>query len=152
MTPHNGAGAGQAFEDGYILAALLAQPSITPATLGLALQIYDCVRRPFAQDVERRSRYTGMLYEFNGAGCEVFTEEESAAGLIPQEKLDETALEIDNMFKWVDGELYHGTEEGGGSYAGRRGCPSQRIDCRSCLVHADWATPACRISRPTSTM
>jgi len=101
MTPHQGSGAGQAFEDGYILAALLAQPSITPATLGSVLQIYDRIRRPFSQEVQRRSRYTGMLYEFNGDGCEAITEEESAAGVIPMEKLDEIALDIDSMMEWM---------------------------------------------------
>ncbi|KZP27531.1 FAD/NAD(P)-binding domain-containing protein [Athelia psychrophila] len=70
MTPHVGSGAGQAIEDAYILATLLASPACTPASLPRVLQIYDTVRRPQANDVWRRSRANGMTYEFASAGGE----------------------------------------------------------------------------------
>ena len=41
MLPHQGAGAGQAFEDGFILAIVLAHPADTLENLPEALKIYD---------------------------------------------------------------------------------------------------------------
>ncbi|KZP08336.1 FAD/NAD(P)-binding domain-containing protein [Athelia psychrophila] len=70
MTPHQGSGAGQAIEDAYILAALLAHPKCTRSSLPRVLQIYDEVRRPKASTVWHRSRTSGLIYELGGAGCE----------------------------------------------------------------------------------
>ncbi|KZP07956.1 FAD/NAD(P)-binding domain-containing protein [Athelia psychrophila] len=70
MTPNLGSGAGQAIEDAYVLAALLANPKCTPSSLPRVLQIYDEVRRPKASNVWHLSRTNGLIYEFNGAGCE----------------------------------------------------------------------------------
>ncbi|THH08567.1 hypothetical protein EW145_g2622 [Phellinidium pouzarii] len=65
MTPHLGSGAGQAIEDAYILSALLAHPLTTLSTLPVALKVYEDVRLPHANDVQRRSAENGHLYEFN---------------------------------------------------------------------------------------
>ncbi|KZT63552.1 hypothetical protein DAEQUDRAFT_680182, partial [Daedalea quercina L-15889] len=64
MTPHQGSGAGQAIEDGYILASLLADPRATRETLPRVLQVYDSIRRPFSQSIVQRSRATGMLCDY----------------------------------------------------------------------------------------
>ncbi|KZT63557.1 FAD/NAD(P)-binding domain-containing protein [Daedalea quercina L-15889] len=64
MTPHQGSGAGQAIEDGFILASLLADHRTTRDTLPRVLQVYDSIRRPFSQDIERCSRECGWLYEY----------------------------------------------------------------------------------------
>ena len=118
MTPHQGAGAGQAFEvtsstyhtsvaipdhldqDGYILASLLAHPSITRATLSRALQAYDAVRRPFTQGALQRSRTQGLLYQLNAPGWEDLTAEDSTAGRFPREKLDDIGRAIEASMKW----------------------------------------------------
>lgn len=72
MTPHQGAGGGQAIEDAYVLAALLAHPRADRETLGRALEAYDAVRVPVAQEVARKSRLNGLLYELNaGVGEEL---------------------------------------------------------------------------------
>lgn len=72
MTPHQGAGGGQAIEDAYVLAALLAHPCADRETLGRALEAYDAVRVPVAQEVARKSRLNGLLYELNaGVGEEL---------------------------------------------------------------------------------
>lgn len=72
MTPHQGAGGGQAIEDAYVLAALLAHPRTDRETLGRALEAYDAVRVPVAQEVARKSRLNGLLYELNaGVGEEL---------------------------------------------------------------------------------
>ncbi|KAH9916545.1 uncharacterized protein B0H18DRAFT_65098 [Fomitopsis serialis] len=64
MTPHQASGAGQAIEDGFVLASLLADPRATRETLPHVLQAYDAIRRPFSQDIVQRSRTSGMLYDF----------------------------------------------------------------------------------------
>ncbi|KAH8111732.1 FAD/NAD-binding domain-containing protein [Phellopilus nigrolimitatus] len=63
MTPHQGSGAGQAIEDAYILASILAHPLTTLASIPAALKVYETVRLPHANDVQRRSRENGKLYE-----------------------------------------------------------------------------------------
>lgn len=56
-SPHQGAGAGQAIEDAYVLAELLADPRVTDASRArAALVAYDKVRRPRSQEVVRTSR------------------------------------------------------------------------------------------------
>ena len=50
-----------------MLAALLAHPRTTCATLPLALRAYDAVRRPEAQRVVNSSRLNGRMYELNEA-------------------------------------------------------------------------------------
>jgi len=64
MTPHQGSGAGQAIEDAYVLAALLTHPAITRESIPRALKIYEKVRLPHGNDIQRRSRENGNLYEF----------------------------------------------------------------------------------------
>jgi len=82
MTPHQGAGAGQAIEvspilirisrsphriqDAYILAGILGNTGTTLDNIELALQAYDHVRRPIASHVLQGSRDGGRMYEFNG--------------------------------------------------------------------------------------
>ncbi|KZP27530.1 FAD/NAD(P)-binding domain-containing protein [Athelia psychrophila] len=98
MTPHLGAGAGQAIEDAYVLAALLASPACTPASLPHVLQIYDTVRRPRAIDVWRRSRANGMIYEFAGAGSKhVGVRNDGVSG----ETLAKMAEELEENYDWA---------------------------------------------------
>ncbi|KAI0029664.1 FAD/NAD(P)-binding domain-containing protein [Vararia minispora EC-137] len=65
MLPHQGAGAGQAIEDAYVLACLLSDPFATPNNLHHALSAYDAIRRPNANHVLVGSRCSGKLYEFD---------------------------------------------------------------------------------------
>ncbi|KAF8624142.1 hypothetical protein AX17_007205 [Amanita inopinata Kibby_2008] len=65
MLPHQGSGAGQAVEDAYILSSLLGHPKTTRETLEHALQVYDQVRRPFALEVQRKSRLAGRYFTFH---------------------------------------------------------------------------------------
>ncbi|KAH9859049.1 FAD/NAD-P-binding domain-containing protein [Lenzites betulinus] len=66
MTPHQGAGAGQAIEDAFILAELLGSAHTTLSTLAQALSTYETVRLPLANHVLRGSWESGNMYEFNG--------------------------------------------------------------------------------------
>ena len=74
MLPHQGSGVGQAFEDGYILATVLAHPSVTLANLPAALTVYDDVRRPFSQNVQQGSDRNGMNYQLLRIGWENISE------------------------------------------------------------------------------
>jgi len=65
MTPHQGAGAGQAIEDAYILASILGHALTTKTTLSQALAAYEHIRLPLANHVLRESRNSGLMYEFN---------------------------------------------------------------------------------------
>ncbi|KAL0565839.1 hypothetical protein V5O48_016176 [Marasmius crinis-equi] len=71
MTPHQGSGAGQAIEDGYILAALLGHPRTTRENVHRALRIYDEIRRPLAQGVMERTRMNGRYYSLELDGLDV---------------------------------------------------------------------------------
>ncbi|KDQ58533.1 hypothetical protein JAAARDRAFT_193092 [Jaapia argillacea MUCL 33604] len=62
--PHNGAGAGQATEDAYVLASLLALPSCTEDTIPHFLQVYEDVRRPRASGQQIHACESGDVYEF----------------------------------------------------------------------------------------
>uniref|UniRef100_A0A8H8CP50 FAD-binding domain-containing protein n=1 Tax=Psilocybe cubensis TaxID=181762 RepID=A0A8H8CP50_PSICU len=63
MSPHQGAGAGQAIEDAYILSNLLA--TATRKSLPKVLNAYEAVRLPAANHVLLGSYESGMMYEFN---------------------------------------------------------------------------------------
>ena len=95
------------FQDAFILAALLAHPRTNVHTLPLVAQIYDTVRRPFAQFVAKMSREAGMLYTFNFPGSE-FPEHRDRSQ--DGDRLQKVYERIANNWKWawettVDGDL-----------------------------------------------
>ncbi|KAI3399572.1 hypothetical protein diail_6211 [Diaporthe ilicicola] len=65
-TPHQGAGAGQAVEDGYILSKALADwlSRGKKGPLKEWMELYQRIRLPRAQKVVATSRQAGALYEF----------------------------------------------------------------------------------------
>jgi salicylate hydroxylase len=68
MMPHQGAGAGQAVEDGYILAHCLSEYlsrdlDSKQTTLQQWMQLYQTVRLPRAQKIAKTSKEAGELYE-----------------------------------------------------------------------------------------
>ncbi|PPQ92631.1 hypothetical protein CVT25_007710, partial [Psilocybe cyanescens] len=65
MTPHQGNGSGQAIEDAYILAHLISKAVRTQTPISKLTEVYDAIRRPFANFVHSASRTHGLLYEFN---------------------------------------------------------------------------------------
>ncbi|EGO00194.1 hypothetical protein SERLA73DRAFT_107208 [Serpula lacrymans var. lacrymans S7.3] len=86
MTPHLGAGAGQAIEDAFLLASLLGHPSVQRLNMSSALKAYENIRLPLATRVQLGSSEAGRKYEFDsklGANY---------AKLIP---------EIDGQWDWV---------------------------------------------------
>ena len=66
-TPHQGAGAGQALEDAFILSVLLGdEKTQTAGDIPAAFQAYDAVRRPRSQKVVSTSRAAGATYAMHG--------------------------------------------------------------------------------------
>lgn len=68
MLPHQGAGAGQAIEDGYILGLaiadyLAASSRGSTQTLEQWMQVYQDVRLPRAQKAQATARQAGQVYE-----------------------------------------------------------------------------------------
>ncbi|KAJ4484354.1 salicylate hydroxylase [Lentinula edodes] len=71
MTPHLGAGAGQAMEDGYVLGQLFSTAG--PEKWERILQAYNHVRHPFGNKIQRNAREQGFYYELNAHGFENIT-------------------------------------------------------------------------------
>jgi salicylate hydroxylase len=59
--PHNGAGAGQAIEDAYILGELLKLPECTADTIPQFLHAYENARRERASNQQIHSRESGEV-------------------------------------------------------------------------------------------
>ncbi len=62
-TPHQGAGAGQAIEDAFILSNLFGKVD-SVNEIKYAFHAYDAVRRPRSQKVVVTSREAAAIYEF----------------------------------------------------------------------------------------
>ncbi|KAI0820279.1 salicylate hydroxylase [Trametes gibbosa] len=100
MMPYQGAGAGQAIEDAFVLARLLTDPRTTRDTLPRALRAYDSVRRPFAQRVQDGSRENGLLYTLNYPGLAFdgpVAEDHDASA----EKLAQIRTRIQQNWEWA---------------------------------------------------
>lgn len=70
-TPHQGAGAGQALEDAFILSLLLGDEKTQQASdIPAAFRAYDAVRRPRSQKVVSTSRAAGATYAMHGQGLD----------------------------------------------------------------------------------
>ncbi|KAF7351058.1 FAD/NAD-P-binding domain-containing protein [Mycena sanguinolenta] len=60
MTNFQGAGAGQAIEDAYILDTILSHPAVNRSNITKALELYSQVRVPMSRHVLESSRRTGI--------------------------------------------------------------------------------------------
>lgn len=66
-TPHQGAGAGMAIEDAYVISALLGLAK-GEGELEAAFKAYDAVRRERSQKLVTTSHNAGETYELHGEG------------------------------------------------------------------------------------
>ncbi|PPR03585.1 hypothetical protein CVT26_006126 [Gymnopilus dilepis] len=100
MTPHQGNGAGQAIEDAYILAHLISKAARDQTPTSRLTQVYDAVRRPFANFVHAASRAHGLLYQFNAPGFEDIQEYDEN---VSKDRLDKLAQLIvgDWEYAWT---------------------------------------------------
>ncbi|KAF7503734.1 hypothetical protein GJ744_003317 [Endocarpon pusillum] len=86
-TPHQGAGAGQALEDAFILSMLLGDEKTRCAgDIPAALRAYDAIRRPRSQKVVSTSRAAGATYALQGQA---------------RDNLDQVGEELLQRYKWI---------------------------------------------------
>lgn len=52
-------------KDAYVLATILGHPATTRESLDRALDIFDRIRRPLAQEVVEKSRLNGQRFSFH---------------------------------------------------------------------------------------
>ncbi|PWW30122.1 salicylate 1-monooxygenase [Chromohalobacter israelensis] len=67
MLPHQGAGAGQALEDAYVLASLLTDKACTRQNAQQVLAAFEAVRHERTCKVQRTSHEAGDLYEYSAS-------------------------------------------------------------------------------------
>lgn len=72
MSPFQGSGAGQAIEDAFILGTLLGHPAVTLETVPIALKLYEQLRLPLANEVQRRSLQAAWTVSFQDPRYEDF--------------------------------------------------------------------------------
>ncbi|CCL98472.1 uncharacterized protein FIBRA_00470 [Fibroporia radiculosa] len=101
MTPHQGSGAGQAFEDAFILANILSQPTVTLETLPQALQVYDAIRRPFSQNVQAMSRITGTVYDLNDKVVEELVGHDGISKPLSVNELEILGQKVEDLMSWL---------------------------------------------------
>nr|UBX54571.1 hypothetical protein [Aspergillus sp.] len=98
MCPHQGAGAGQALEDGYILGRSLrdyfdaAERETFKYTIEDALSLYNSIRYPRSEKVQATSRQAGDLYEMKAP---------ELAGLSYDEALPVVEKLLKNRMQWI---------------------------------------------------
>ena len=86
-TPHQGAGAGQALEDAFILSMLLGDKKTRCAgDMPAAFRAYDAIRRPRSQKVVSTSRAAGATYALQGQA---------------RDNLDQVGEELLQRYKWI---------------------------------------------------
>ncbi|WP_447044991.1 salicylate 1-monooxygenase [Vreelandella sp. H-I2] len=68
LVPHQGAGAGQALEDAYVLASLLTDVSCNRDNVSEVLSAFEQVRHARTCKVQRTSHEAGDVYEYAGVG------------------------------------------------------------------------------------
>ena len=84
-----------------MLASLLSHHSVTLETLPEALRIYDNIRRPFSQNVQRGSDEAGSMYHLREFGWDKVSVEESAAGSYSQDMIEVLGKGLEEKLDWV---------------------------------------------------
>jgi len=101
MPPHQGQGAGQAIEDAYLLANILAKAVTTQPAESISIarltEIYSTIRQPVGTFAQISSRDLGLIYDFNGPGFEDVQEGDE----VPSDKLKRMLQMIEKGWEWV---------------------------------------------------
>ncbi|KAI0772514.1 FAD/NAD-P-binding domain-containing protein [Trametes elegans] len=104
MVPHQGAGAGQGFEDALMLGKLLGEQGVTRGTIRTALKVYDEMRRPVSQMVAALSYQSGNFQMFTVPELSDLTEEVSTSGKgITAEQFKWMAENLEQLKGWQKG-------------------------------------------------
>lgn len=84
-------------QDACVLSALLASPKCTIETVPRIMQIYDQIRRPFANRVLAHSRSVGLLFELNGPGHDGVKPHSA----VPREVLEKMGESCVSQWEWA---------------------------------------------------
>ncbi|KAF9471974.1 salicylate hydroxylase [Pholiota conissans] len=98
MLPHQGAGAGQAIEDAYILANLLSQKPLITSQLPKIAEIYDRIRCPEGNRVLEASRISGLVSQLVAPGFEEVGEGDEG---VSDEMLQDLIEELSRQWSWT---------------------------------------------------
>ncbi|KAF8803473.1 salicylate hydroxylase [Phlegmacium glaucopus] len=97
MTPHQGAGAGQAIEDAYIIAHLIAASGGRHDLIPEISRIYNDIRCPAGNKVLEGSRESGLFSELVAPGFEDVVEGDTT---LPLRKLVKLFDELEEGWRW----------------------------------------------------
>ncbi|KAH9478749.1 Salicylate hydroxylase [Psilocybe cubensis] len=99
MPPHLGNGAGQAIEDAYFLAMMLAKELTSKEKISIEkiTRVYNAVRRPFGNFVVEATIRQGLRYEFNAPGYEDIRDGET----VSEERLEALGKIIAKGYDWT---------------------------------------------------
>ncbi|KJA24437.1 hypothetical protein HYPSUDRAFT_53783 [Hypholoma sublateritium FD-334 SS-4] len=98
MPPHQGAGAGQAIEDAYILASLLCHTSSTRESIPKIAKIYNDIRRPEGNRALQASIEFGRLLDLDFPDLEGYKEGDDS---MPLEILEALGRKASKDLEWV---------------------------------------------------
>ncbi|KAF8148009.1 salicylate hydroxylase [Crassisporium funariophilum] len=98
MTPHQGAGAGQAIEDAYILATLISRLGEDHVEVNELSKVYNTIRCPAGNRVLEGSRRSGLLCELVGPGFEDILEGDTS---LSRAKLATLIEEMQQDWRWA---------------------------------------------------
>jgi len=98
MSPHQGAGAGQAIEDAYILASLIAASDGQHDLIPEISRIYNDIRCPAGNKVLEASRKSGLFCELVAPGFENVVEGD---GTLPLSKLVKLFDDVEESWRWA---------------------------------------------------
>ncbi|KAL1725479.1 hypothetical protein EV714DRAFT_277477 [Schizophyllum commune] len=113
MTTHLGAGAGQAIEDAYILAQILAREQRKGPLVILsseAMALYNRLRPPIANFVLSRARLQNRFYEFNEEGADLGLLQKDSPALTETDRLARIGLAIWDGFHWREHPVVQETD------------------------------------------
>jgi salicylate hydroxylase len=98
MTPYQGAGAGQAVEDAYVLASLISDKFCTRDTIPRISEIYNTIRCPMGNLAAEKSRTSGRLCQFSVPELEDIVEGDTQ---VPLERLVGITQKMTTLLEWV---------------------------------------------------
>jgi len=98
MPPHQGAGAGQAIEDAYILASLIKVSGGRRDLIPEITRIYNHFRRPAGNKVLEASRESGLFCQLVAPGFEDVVEGDTT---LPLSKLVKLFDDVEEGWRWA---------------------------------------------------
>ncbi|KAL1744720.1 hypothetical protein HDZ31DRAFT_82482 [Schizophyllum fasciatum] len=114
MTPHIGAGAGQAIEDAYVLARIIAhaqRKDPLEVRSDDSAHLYNRLRPPIANYVQARARLQRQFYEFNGEDGDTGRSQTDSPAYAETDRLLEIGRAIWDGFHWQRHTIVRETDE-----------------------------------------